>query len=100
MELIKDNPGKHLALTALLMYRGAFFAFPPLMLAFLIGLRRDVSLSMLTMPALGLLVFYALVSIFTGRYSYPAAPIAIIATLALTTPFLRRLLPGLRGARA
>ncbi|HEY5069853.1 MAG TPA: hypothetical protein VII37_08685 [Candidatus Acidoferrum sp.] len=85
---------KHAALTPFFLWRGAFFAFPPLAVAFAWSLRRrSQQLTLLTLTALGMVLFDALVSFFTPRYSLPAAPLALCAAAALCVALFGRFRP-------
>jgi hypothetical protein len=93
--LMFAHPWKHAALTPLLLWRSAFFTFPALAAAFAWSLRRrKLQLALLTLPALGMVSFYALFSFFTPRYSLPAAPLALCAAAALCVTLLGRLRPS------
>jgi hypothetical protein len=52
--------------------------------------RRKLQLALLTLPALGIVLFYALVSFFTPRYSLPAVPLALCAAAALSVTLFGR----------
>jgi hypothetical protein len=89
--LMFAHPWKHAALTPLFLWRGAFFTFPALAAAFAWSLpRRKLQLALLTLPALGIVLFYALVSFFTPRYSLPAVPLALCAAAALSVTLFGR----------
>jgi hypothetical protein len=92
--LTSAHPWKHAALTPLFLWRGAFFAFPPLAAAFAWSLRhRNQQLALLTLPALGMVLFYAVVSFFTPRYSLPAAPLALCVVTAFCITLFGRFRP-------
>lgn len=82
--LVLAHPGMHLALTPLLLWRGAFFTFPVLAAAFAWSLRRrNQQLAMLTLPVLGMVVFYGLLTLYEPRFNLPAEPLALCAAVAL-----------------
>ena len=90
IRLILEHPGKELALTPLFLWRGAFFCFPALALAFVWLLRRrEERLALLLLPALGAVIFYGMVSFLIPRYSLPSAPVAILAVAALCVGLYR-----------
>ncbi len=85
LEIIKSHPFQHLALTFPFLYRGALFILPPLLIAFIYGLRkRQYELAWFVLPPLGLVAFYALLSYFTPRYGLPIYPIAVCAAVIMT----------------
>jgi hypothetical protein len=95
IELIRAHPWKHAALMFLYTWRGAFFAFPPLFIAFVWSLRRGrFEVTLLAVPALGMIAFYAFVSYFMPRYGLPAAPMAVCAAVALCAAFYTRVRHG------
>jgi hypothetical protein len=82
--LIGAHPWKHVALTPLLLWRGAFFIFPMLGAVFVWSLRRrDLQTTLLLLPSLGMIAFYALLTLYIPRYSLPAAPLALCAAVAV-----------------
>jgi hypothetical protein len=84
MNMIKDAPGRHLALTVPFLWRGAFLEFPILMagLAYAV-IRRRADIALYVLPALGLILFYGLFSHFIQRYAVPAQPVAVVVALVL-----------------
>jgi len=85
LPMIKEDMGRHLAMTVPLIYRGSTvsFAFLALALGYCL-LRRDYALSLFIVPALALLGFYALLSnVFISRYELPALPVATVVAFAL-----------------
>jgi hypothetical protein len=96
IKLVLAHPWKHAALTPLFLWRGAFFTFPFLAATFAWSLRRGkLPLALLTLPALGMILFYALVSFFELRYSLPVQPLALCAAVALCDPLLDSVKLGL-----
>lgn len=84
LQMIKEQPVKHLLMTPLFLWRGAFFGFPILAFTLIVALyQRRFSRALFVMPALGMIMFYGLFSHFIGRYSMPAHPIVIMATVLL-----------------
>jgi len=61
------------------MWRGAFFAFPTLVIVLGWAARqRRAELAIFALPALGIVMFYALFSHFIGRYSVPVSPVITV----------------------
>ena len=88
MGIIMAHPLKHLAATIPFLWRGATFAFPMLLVGMVVALhRRRYDCALLALPALGLILFYALLSHFISRYSLPVRPVlvalAVIAAKSL-----------------
>ena len=88
MGIIRAHPLKHLAATIPFLWRGATFAFPMLLVGMVVTLnRRRYDCALLALPALGLILFYALLSHFISRYSLPVRPVlvalAVIAAKSL-----------------
>ena len=82
--IIRANPGAHLMLTLPFLWRGALLAFPVLMVAWLTAVgRRDAALFWYVMPALGMVMFYGLLSHFIPRYGIPMYPVALTTALLL-----------------
>jgi hypothetical protein len=87
MDLIRTHPWKHLAATVPFLWRGATGAFPILVIAVVVALRRRCyEAVLLALPALGLVVFYALLSHFIPRYSVPVRPV-LVALLVIAAKF-------------
>jgi hypothetical protein len=85
LQMIKQDMGRHLAMTMPLIWRGATvsFAFLALALGYSL-LRRDYAISLFIVPALALLAFYALLSnVFITRYELPALPVATVVAFGL-----------------
>jgi hypothetical protein len=88
MALILAHPWRHLALTVPFLWRGATFAFPILVFALVIGMRRRrYDLVLFALPALGLVMFFALFSHFISRYGIPAREVATVVLVALVALF-------------
>ena len=83
MQMIKERPWRHLLMTPLFLWRGAFFAFPILTIVMLASAyRRNFALGMFVVPSLGVILFYGLLTHFIPRYSMPMYPVIIIAVIA------------------
>jgi hypothetical protein len=82
--LIVQHPLKHAVLMTLLMWRGATWTFPVLVIAFLYaGWRGRPDLLLFVLPAIGYAVFYSAASQFVPRYGYVIYPITVIALLTM-----------------
>lgn len=94
--MLGEQPLRHLAMTIPFLYRGAFFAFPLLVCALLVGLRqRQPQLLLFALPAFGMVMFYGLFSHFIGRYGLPMYPVAVAAFVAAATGWWRVRRPAL-----
>lgn len=84
LKMIREEPVRHLLLTPLFLWRGAFFAFPILTLGLIVAFKqRHYSLALFIIPAFGMIMFYGLFSHFIGRYGLPAKPIVIATAFLL-----------------
>lgn len=84
LAMIRKDPLAHLSLTAPFLWRGAFFAFPALILAWGYAVvRRRFDVYWFVLPALGLVIFYATLSHFIPRYGLPMHPVALSAAVIL-----------------
>jgi len=84
LDMIAQYPWKHLALTVPVLWRGAFAAFPVLILGLVVAWRRrDLRLAAFLWPAIGLVLFYGLLSHFIPRYGVPVVPVAIAVAFAI-----------------
>ncbi len=84
MQMLLAHPLRHLANTVSNLWRGAFFSFPLLLIAIAYAWRRrDIALAMLMLPALGMVMFYALLTPFLVRYGLPELPIAACIAVVL-----------------
>ncbi len=82
--LIAEHPLKHAAVMPLLLWRGATWTFPLLVVAFIYAaLRARTDMLLFVLPAIGYAVFYSAASQFVPRYGYVIYPIAIIALSTL-----------------
>ena len=82
--MIGEQPLRHLATTVPFLWRGAFVAFPVLVVGLFVAWRyRDLKFATLLWPSLGLVLFYGLLSHFIPRYGLPVVPIIIVAALLL-----------------
>jgi hypothetical protein len=89
LELIKERPLRHLAMTAAFLWRGAFLTFPVLFIGLVwAAWRRDYTFGLYLVPAFGMIMFYGLFSHFIPRYSLPAYPIALLVAVVLCTKWL------------
>jgi len=78
MSMIEAHPGKHLAATIPLLWRGAPVAFPLLVIAVALAIRyRHYECALLALPSFGVVMFYALLSHFLPRYAEPVRPVVI-----------------------
>lgn len=95
--MIKEKPLRHLLMTPLFLWRGAFQEFPILALAFGIALwKREYSMALFVVAALGTILFYALLTHFISRYNLPTYPIAY----AVVVVFITRWVQGRSGDRS
>jgi hypothetical protein len=88
---ILGEPLKHMAMSVLFVWRGAGLIF--VVLAFVIGyaLRAGRShLVVYVVPALGLVLFYALATHFHPRYGYPMLPVSMVGGLVLSHAVVRQ----------
>lgn len=84
LRMIRDAPVRHLATTVPFLWRGAFVAFPVLVVALVVAARRrDLRRVAFLWPSLGLILFYGLLSHFIPRYGTPIVPVVIVAVLTL-----------------
>ena len=75
---------EHLALTLPFLWRGAPLAFPILACALIVGVRRRrYDLALFALPAFGLVIFYALFTMFLGRFAIPAYFVGIVTLVLL-----------------
>lgn len=82
MAIITAHPWRHLAATPLFLWRGSARVFPLLIIALAVALRyRRYDLVAFSLPALGLIVLYALFTHFIDRYSLPSRAIAVVAII-------------------
>jgi hypothetical protein len=82
--LILKHPYQHLALTGSFLWRGAPLVFPILAFALAIALRqRRYDLALFALPVLGLVMFYALFSMFLSRFAIPAYFVAVVVFVIL-----------------
>jgi hypothetical protein len=89
--MIVKHPLRHVALTLSLLWRGGNFAFAPLAGAFIYAVRcRKRELALLVLPALALVLFYALLSSFETRYAMPTYPLVVCVLVALAAHLVRR----------
>jgi hypothetical protein len=84
LAIIREHPFKHIALTLPFLWRGAFISFPVLLAALIYAVHRSMpTLGVFVLPALGLLLFYALFSHFIPNYAVPTLPVVIICAMRL-----------------
>jgi hypothetical protein len=82
--MIRDRPGKHLAVTLPILWRSALIAFPLFVGGLIYSIRRRRhDLALFCLPSFGLLALLALLSSFAPRYSLPFRPVAIVLFLVL-----------------
>ncbi len=88
---ILGDPIKHLAMTVAFLWRGAGVIFPVLGIVACFAVRvRRADLIVYLLPALGLVLFYALVTHFLPRYGDPMVPVSIVGGLVLSHAVLRQ----------
>ena len=81
---IAKHPLKHLAVTPLLIWRGATLIFPILAIAVIYAWRRRrPDLLVFALPGLGLTLFYGAASQFPPRFGYVIYPIAVVVFLTM-----------------
>jgi hypothetical protein len=100
LDMIAQHPWRHLAVTVPVLWRGAFMAFPVLVLGLAAALRRrDLRLATFLWPSMGLALFYGLLSHFIPRYGVPLVPVAIVVALTVASQVLgtRRATGSLAG---
>jgi len=87
LQEFKAHPLRHLAMTGPFVWRGAGLLAPLLLLISLVysfrAGRNDLRL--LTLMALGYVLFYALLTPFEYRYSLPLSPIIVVIGVVLVT---------------
>jgi hypothetical protein len=82
--LTLKHPWEHLALTLPFLWRGAPLAFSILACALIVGVRRRrYDLALFALPAFGLVLFYALFTMFLGRFAIPAYFVGIVMLVVL-----------------
>lgn len=90
MKMIIERPIRHLAMTPLFLWRGAFFTFPVLVFALIFALKkRRFEQALFLVPTLGAVLFYGLFSHYIPRYSLPMIPITVLAAVMVCVQFLR-----------
>jgi hypothetical protein len=93
--MIMAHPWRHLAQTLPNLWRGAFLAFPLLLIAVAYAWRRrDLGLLLLLLPAFAMVTFYGLVSPYLPRYTIPVYAIVVGSTLVLVARALQNLRTG------
>jgi hypothetical protein len=86
LSIFREHPWRSLATTLPFMWRGAPRTFPILGLALWVALRyRRYDLLGFALPALGIVLEYALFTHFIPRYDEPASAVSIVVFLALMT---------------
>ena len=86
LDMIAQHPWRHLAVTVPVLWRGAFVTFPVLVVGLAVAWRRrDLRLVTFLWPAMGLVLFYGLLSHFIPRYGVPVTPVGIVALLAVAS---------------
>lgn len=84
LAIIATHPLRHLALTALFLWRGSAKTFPLLVLALVLAVRRQRDdLGAFVLPALALVLLYALSTHFVPRYDVPPRAVAAVAVAVL-----------------
>ncbi|MGQ0594445.1 MAG: hypothetical protein ACT4QB_17915 [Gammaproteobacteria bacterium] len=76
---ILGEPLEHMAMSVLFVWRGAGLIFVVLAFAICYALRAGRSdLVVYVVPALGLVLFYALATHFHPRYGFPMLPVSMV----------------------
>lgn len=97
-ELIRADPGAHLATTPLFLWRGAPYVFLVLLAGIgYAAVRRRWWLFAYAAPAMALVVFYALLTHFIPRYGDPLQPVACVVFAVLAHALWRAALARYRG---
>jgi len=95
---ILSDPIKHVAMTVAFLWRGAGVMFPVLGIVVCLAVRvRRPDLIVYVLPALGLVLFYALVTHFLPRYGDPMVPVTIVGGLVLSHAVVRQWINRLAG---
>ena len=90
-EMILARPGRHVAMSFLFLWRGAFFVAVVLGSALVIAVtRKRVDWMVAVLPAAGLVAFYALLSHFIPRYGVPMTPIAVVIVFIGLRAFIKK----------
>jgi hypothetical protein len=100
LALFSRYPSKHLAMTVLLLWRGATLMFPVFVLALIVAI-SDASrnLLLIVVPTLGFVLVYALFTYFEARYGTPARPLSVVAGTVLLTAAARAVRSRFEGGR-
>ena len=97
LDMIVAAPLKHLAAIPLFLWRGAPYVFAILLAGAVYAcLRRAWWLLAYVAPAMGLVMFYAVLTHFIPRYADPMVPIATVCFTVLAHAALQRLRARLR----
>jgi 4-amino-4-deoxy-L-arabinose transferase-like glycosyltransferase len=92
VSMLAQHPLRHAALSIAFLWRGGYFAFPPLAAAFAYALlRRRRELATAALPALLLVLLYALMASFETRYAMPTYPVAVCLAVYLVVIGARHL---------
>jgi hypothetical protein len=84
LSMIGAHPFRHLAMVLPFLWRGAFTVFPILAVAVVLSLvRRRYAVVGFLLASTGMVMFYALFTHYTGRYSVPAVGVTVAAALFL-----------------
>ncbi len=91
VHLIEQHPFMHFALFLPLLLRGATLTFPLLILVLAYAWRTGrPELAVFVLPALGIVLFYAMITHFVQRYGWVPRPVATIALLVWVAALRRR----------
>jgi hypothetical protein len=86
LSVFREHPWRALATTIPFVWRGSLRTFPILVIALCFALRyRRYDLAAFALPALGIVLEYALFTHFIPRYGEPADAVSIIVFLGLLT---------------
>jgi hypothetical protein len=92
LAMIKAHPFRHLALSVAFLWRGGNLVFPLLAIAIVYAIRRrNHELVLVALPALALVLFYALFASFETRYAMPTYPIGAFLTVMLAKLLAQRM---------
>jgi hypothetical protein len=89
-QIVLEHPWRELGLTVSFLWRGATLAFPFLVFALCVALRRRRDdLLLFAVPAFGTVMLYALFTHFIARYDFASLEVALVAIVAALTVLAR-----------
>ena len=90
-KMIAESPGRHLAMTGLFVWRGAFLVSLILVGAYIFAIvNKRLDVMVMVLPAAGLVAFYALLTHFIPRYGEPMIPVATVLATVMVRTLLER----------